>query len=59
MKDMQIHIYGNTAITTYIMNYAGKREFKPFHRSVRETAVFMMQKGQWVRILEQRNLLMQ
>ncbi len=59
MKDMQIHIYGNTAVTTYIMNYAGKREDKPFYRSVRETAVFMMKNGQWVRILEQRNLLMQ
>ena len=59
MKDMQIHIYSNTAVTTYIMNYAGKREDKPFNRSVRESAVFMMQNGQWVRILEQRNLLMQ
>ena len=59
MKDMQIHIYGNTAVTTYIMNYAGKREDKPFNRSVRESAVFMKQNEQWVRIVEQRNLLMQ
>ena len=59
MKDIRIHINGNTAVTTYIMNYAGKREEKPFNRSVRESAVFMKQNGQWLRIMEQRNLLMQ
>ena len=59
MKDLQIHIYGNMSVTTYIMNYAGKREDKPFNRSVRESAVFMRQNSHWVRILEQRILLMQ
>jgi ketosteroid isomerase-like protein len=59
MNDVQIHIYGNTAVATYIMHYTGKREDKPFRRSVRESAVFNKQNGQWLRILEQRSLLMQ
>jgi ketosteroid isomerase-like protein len=59
MNDVQIHIYGNTAVATYIMHYTGKREEKPFRRSVRESAVFNKQNGQWLRILEQRSLLMQ
>ncbi len=59
MKETQIHIYDNTAVTTYIINYAGKREDTPFNRSVRESSVFIKQNGQWLRIVEQRSLLMQ
>lgn len=52
--DVQIRIYGDTAIATYILSSTGQREGKPFSRVVRESVVFTKRNEKWLHVFEQQ-----
>jgi ketosteroid isomerase-like protein len=46
-KDLQIDLFGNVAITTFILDYSFVRTGESFHRQERATIVFVREKGEW------------
>ena len=55
MQDTHVRIYGDTAVTTYVMRYSLQTAGGLSNRSVRESAVFVKRDGRWLRVLEHRS----
>ena len=53
VRDQKISIFGNTAVANLLVSVKGADNGKPFSRDVRNTRVWVKQKGNWQLVLFQ------